>query len=397
MIPRHKPSFGVVDILRAYSNKEIDSDSIEEMFCRICGVKNSVLTPSARSGISWALKTNEKPMIVYTFAFSCEALHESVFKANCILKTVDCIKDNFTIDYKKINIDRSKPLAIIVPLVFGIDCSTYEKKVIRSLNPYIIIYDQAMTTPIPEKPLDLDENECVFYSFGIGKSFYAGSGGIGLTNNDIIAEKIRYFRDSNTQKNSNYIVRKKSIEIFARVLAHKTLFYKTLRNIRERHEQIELKQLKTNEDYVQYFNKKEISIEWCSFPTRLEKWLISLNIKRLKNNYDQRKELEKVYRDAFSKCDEIVLPRETKNSLSHFSILVGKENRDRLKKLLSMNGIDTGTLFRFNHYLSSEDFPNTYCNSLRVINLPLYPSISKKKIVIICRIIITFLKRNKKV
>jgi len=115
-------------------------------------------------------------------------------------------------------------------------------------------------------------------------------------------------------------------------------------------------------------------------------------LKKLDDFIDKRKKYTKMYKGAFSKVEEIIIPEEI-NDIKHarhlFIILLDidklKITRDGFMELMKEENIGTGIHFISLHMheyykkkfrFKKEDFPNAAYVSDRMVSLPLYPKMT---------------------
>jgi dTDP-4-amino-4,6-dideoxygalactose transaminase len=84
-----------------------------------------------------------------------------------------------------------------------------------------------------------------------------------------------------------------------------------------------------------------------------------------------RRKNEEAYRETFRDVPEIVLPPGSVGVLSHFSVLIPAELRDRAQAKLWRRGVDSGTQYVFPPYLDPAAFPQSLRASQFILNIPM--------------------------
>jgi len=167
----------------------------EDRFKNYLGVKYAFSFNSGRSSLFAILKSLDlrKKDEVLLQAFTCNAVPNPILWAGLNPIYVDCNKDNFNIDIhdlkKKIN---SKTKALIVQHTFGLPSNIEEIIFIVRQNNLILIEDcaHALGAEYNSKKVGTF-GDVAFFSFSRDKVISSVYGGIAVTDNPLLAEKIK--------------------------------------------------------------------------------------------------------------------------------------------------------------------------------------------------------------
>lgn len=367
MIPRHRPPFSVGDVLTTVlaPSRKLSVEEVEDLCAKACGVPNAVLLPSARAGICWALRAAiDEDTRVIGPAYTCEAVHEAIARSRGRLRLVDTDTNTFLMDPVRLATERSRNHAVVLSEIYGYSYSSYAMIGKDSTAPRIRIIDTAMTVPMPKVFEKLHGNDFAVTSFGLGKCFYSGWGGIGLTRDDALARDIRAQRDAALHKEKSLLLLKRGTEILLRTLAHTPVLYGTLQKFRPPPRNFPTFPSAWTGD-------GSLSKEWYLPSTQIDRRLLCHNLERRFQLNDRRLSLASRYHENLAGVTGIILPATSSLALSHYAIRVDRSFRDSIRRSLMRLGVDTGVLFRAPGYLSQEKFPNTCRISSEVVNLPL--------------------------
>ena len=380
MIPRHRPPFGVQDVLTTLFNRSqrISVDQLEDFYANACGVDRAVLLPSARAGICWALRAAiSQETIVLGPAYSCMVVHEAMARAGGRLRLVDVSPDSFLMDPKKLVPEESGNYAVVLGEIYGYRYDDDAGIAKGKIGPRIRIVDAAMTVPVEELFTRLNDDDFAVVSFGLGKCVYAGWGGMGLTMSAALADEVRNQRDAYLRPGDLLLSLSRWTQILVRTVAHARSLYGISQYFRSAPGDFDTLPSTWSGDVA-------LSKEWYLPSTAVDRCLIFDNIQRRKELYDRRGVLARYYYKNLAGAAGITLPPVTPHAMSHYTILVRPQFRDAVRVELNRSGVDTGTLFRLAGYLSKDDYPNASRISSQVINLPLDIDATNTEIDYIC-------------
>lgn len=178
---------------------------IEEEFKKYLGVKYAISFNSGRSAFLSILKSldsgpslrwDSKSKVLLLQAFTCNAVPNPVLWAGFKPVYVDCQEDNFNIDFSQIKKKITQNTKVlIVQHTFGLPVNMDEILKICQENNLILIEDCAHSLGAAWKGQKVGTlGKAAFFSFSRDKVISSVYGGMAITNDDVLAEKIRQFQ-----------------------------------------------------------------------------------------------------------------------------------------------------------------------------------------------------------
>lgn len=170
-------------------------NEIEEQFREYLKVKHAVSFNSGRSCLFAILKTLslEKNTEILLQAFTCNAVPNPIMWVGFNPVYVDCDKDNFNIDVNDLR-NKITPTTkvLIVQHTFGLPANMNEIVSIAEQNGLILIEDCAHSLGAEFNGQRVGTfGKAAFYSFSRDKVISSVYGGMVVTNDDIVATKLR--------------------------------------------------------------------------------------------------------------------------------------------------------------------------------------------------------------
>lgn len=380
-MPRHGPPFGIGRVVLEMLNfsKSAGVEDIENKFAETFKVPYTLLLPSARAGISWALKTAIEPGAkVICPVYTSEVVHEAVVRAGAQLHLIDTQENGFLMEQAALSSAQTGDYPVVLCEIYGYTYNLSDMEQNTRNTPTIRIVDMAMTVPGPQLIERLRENDLGFLSFGIAKCMYSGWGGMCFTRNKALAGEIRKIRDLSLNPDNLLFSFKRSLNILLRTLAHERVLYGLLRKVKD----IEVR-VKSRNHYekkencmLRWQKGEDLSPEWFAPSTRLDRRLVCYNLEHAEYYWNQRISLAARYHDNLKAAAGIILPPVSAFPLSHYTIRVNSGIRLQLRKYLYSRGIDTGASFAIPQYICKDDYPNAAAIASEVLNLPLSPYLS---------------------
>jgi perosamine synthetase len=171
---------------------------IEESFRDYFGVKYAISFNSGRSALIAILKSLsfERGSEILLQGFTCNAVPNPILWENLTPIYVDCDKETFNIDLNDLKEKiGEKSKALIIQHTFGIPAKIEEILEICQKNNLILIEDCAHALGIKYQGRLLGNfGKVAFFSFSRDKMISCVYGGMVVTNDDILAEKIKKFQ-----------------------------------------------------------------------------------------------------------------------------------------------------------------------------------------------------------
>jgi len=341
MIPIAEPSIGkeelnnVIDAVKSgwISSKGEFIINFEKNFAKYCNVKYGIAVSNGTVALHLALAAlgikKGDEVIVPTLTFIATA--NAVRYCNAKPVFVDSHPDYWCIDPEKIEEKITNNTKAIIPVhLYGHPCDMDAINDIAHDHNLYVIEDAAEAHGAEykgKKVGSLGDISC--FSFFGNKIITTGEGGICLTNNEELAEKMRILRDHGMTPNKRY-------------------WYDVIG-----------------------FNYRMTNLQAAIGVAQIEK---------LDKFIEKKREIAKIYNSELKDIDGIILPPEmkwAKNVYWMYSILIENKfriNRDELMKKLEEDGIETRPFFYPIHtmppYKNDENFPVAEKLSKEGINLP---------------------------
>jgi len=330
----------------------------------------AIILPSARFGIWAGLKlTVPVDQAVAIPILNCSAVYEAAIRSGLHPVFVDCRENSFLMDLNTM----PRVSAWVLSELYGL---TYELPP-ESSHPPFCIFDMAMT--IPEKRLleRLRPSDLALFSFGLGKSVYAGWGGVALTHDKSLARELRCMVQALSVGDSHtWLSVQRTLVLGARVLAHWPPFYGFARKIQGlRHPPTNL--LTPPENWSREGTQGE---EWRRLPVRPEIRMLAHNLQNFSRNAAARRELETHYRRFLQGVEGVDLPALALGALSHFAIRVPASEKQPIRQRLWKHGIDAGDVIGLPSYSNPTIFPNAFKAGQELLNLPMGRGVTIKHV-----------------
>ncbi len=196
--------FLAVRLFFSFLRKNYFSTKLEKEFSQYLKLKHSFSFNSGRSALMAILDSLEleKESIVLIQAFTCNAAVNPILWSGLKPGYVDCNKENFNIDIedlkKKIDFYKSQnnpAKVLIVQHTFGLPVEMDEIVELCRKNELILIEDcaHALGAEYNNKKIGTF-GKAAFFSFSRDKVISSVYGGMAVTNDDILAEKIKNYR-----------------------------------------------------------------------------------------------------------------------------------------------------------------------------------------------------------
>ena len=381
MIPRHRPPFGIARLLRELLRlRPTRLEELEAGYADLLKCRFAVWLPSARSGICRAIEFGlSDDATVFCPAFTCHVVHDAVKRSRRRIQHVDSCSDGLLMDDAVLSRPcHSSQHGIVLSEVFGHRYSSDGQELVESAR--LRIFDMAMAIPHAKDIRRLQEDDVALLSFGLGKSLYAGWGGMALTNSRSMAEWLKECRDRDADEPSFRSACRNNVAIFARTIAHTALLYRHARKVAERSKVPVQKVTDHATPTVSDNTDAALPREWTQRPTSLHLNLVRHNLEQSAFYQERRQKLAECYRTRFQssiRTDRLnlKLAPESTEALSHYCIQIAGTHRESLRQWLWNHGVDSATLFD----LRSRDgacnevicCPNARRLSEEVVGLPL--------------------------
>ncbi|MCP4787109.1 MAG: DegT/DnrJ/EryC1/StrS aminotransferase family protein [Fuerstiella sp.] len=378
MIPRHRPPFGSAALAGTALRGLFDSGGIEQLerqYQQRLDVRHAVWLPSARYGITRTIQfhmTSDAEIICP--AFNCGAVHHAVMECQPAVRLADCSPNSLLMDCSGM---ASGCRTVILSEMFGHRFSPQDLAQTLVQDAKLRIFDMAMAIPAPADMRRMQRSDITVLSFGLGKSLYAGWGGMALTQCDDTAAMLLQRRNLDLASATRLDHCRWNVSLLLRTIAHEPILYRQLRSRQQQRNT-------HNADHNSPFTIN--SHEWQRPPTRLHVIRSMQNLTKSDAFSERRIQLTDEYRKQLGGfSDSVQLPANDSSALSHFCVRIPAHGREAVRQHLWSHGIDVGTLFPFpQETCHAEDFPRAAQASAEVLNLPLSTQLDRKDVIDIC-------------
>jgi dTDP-4-amino-4,6-dideoxygalactose transaminase len=235
----------------------------------------------------------------------------------------------------------------------------------------------AMAIPTPADMRRMQRSDVTVLSFGLGKSLYAGWGGMALTQCDDTAAMLLQRRNRDLASANRLDRCRWNANVVLRTAAHEPILYRQLRS-RQQQRNVD------NADRSSLFSTN--SHEWHRPPTRLHVTRSLQNLTQSDAFSERRMQLSDEYgKQLGGFSDSVQLPPHDSAALSQFCVRIPRHCREAVRQQLWSHSIDVGILFPFPQgTCRTEDFPRAAQASTEVLNLPLSTQLDRKDVIYIC-------------
>jgi dTDP-4-amino-4,6-dideoxygalactose transaminase len=319
---------------------------LERKFCEYINSRWAISFDSGRSGLYAILKClgiKDYDEVILQ-AFTTVALSNVIQYCGAKPVFVDIEKETYNINPKKIEekiTDKTK--VIIVQHTFGNPCEMNKIMEIAKKHNLFVIEDCAHSLGAEYQNKKLGTiGDVAFFSFGRDKIISSVAGGMVITNNNKIGEKIKEFRDRMPYPKKSLIIK----QLLQPIITYKALKLYYFFNIGKIIMYLSVKFKIITKAYSQEEkeNKKPENFP-AKMPNALAK--IALHQMKLINKFNNHRiKIVKLYQEKLENKKNIILPKSTANSKNvflWFTILV--ENKKGLIKKAQKKHIILGDWF----------------------------------------------------
>jgi len=361
-------------------------EKFEKKFSRYIGVKHAIAVSSARIALYLLIKNLQikKKSNIIVPSYTASIVPYVLDFCNLVPIYVDAAPDNFLMNMQEIKpsmLKNSKAI-IATPIngrQMGID------KVLKMCKKYglVLIEDnaQACGTSFKGKMLGSFGN-AAYFSFGFSKQITTLGGGMITTNDSALAQKIRDDIKSFEEPDEMEKVRKAKVVV--NLLKPRIFSWTTSPIIGLFH--LLNKSIITDffGDHTPLKNKRieKLKVQYTNF----QAFLGIKQLKELDKDNQRRNEHAGVINNILKEKVPRNMKEENKGeTYSTYEIRV--KNRQRFIKGLYKKGIDSQITWMKNCGRPREKYPVSALLEKGVVSVPIYPSLSKKEIIYIAKVI----------
>lgn len=398
-IPRRKIYIAKGEILMAiktfFKKEAIKGESIElfeKKFADCIGVKYAFAVSSGRAAFRIILKVLDLPAgsEIMIPAHTDESVPWAILQEGLKPVFLDVKRDDGNINIKEIESNLNKNTkAIIATHIFGNICDIEEILRICDEHNIIIIEDCAHAPGVTFRGKKVGSfGRFSYFSFSSAKHFNAYGGGCLLTNDDILAEKIRVFLTPCKIVSLEYLVKELLSTWVIALVTLRIVFTFIVWPV------LLLCSIFTKDDIlITVYNKifkreknKKLDIRKIS---NLQAKIALKKLKLLELEDKKRKENADTLRNNLNQkvLDLEIKPKEGSN---YYFYILEIRDKDNLSRRLLWRGIDTGKFLMRNVAALCKDkksYPVTEYLYEYSLQIPIYSSLNKKDMLHIAKVI----------
>jgi len=379
----HSPPFGIGRALACMLDwrRGCGVERLEEEYAESLGVSHAILLPSARTGISWALKAAiDSSATVLCPAFTCQVVHEAAVRSGAMVRLIDAAPGGFLMDPDAVDKASSGKYAVVLSEMYGYTYDLCRLPSAAGIAPAVRIVDMAMTVPSRVLLGRLAGSDFGVSSFGVGKCMYAGWGGMGFTHDASLAKEVRSIRESFLAAGGAWLPLKRALLVLQRTAMHQLNLYRLYRFAKALRDGLLTRQgtqAPTRTGLSERWKRKDdLSAEWRLPSSPVDRRLALHNLRQSEWYCRQRLALAARYHENLRDRQGITRPPSSIYPLSHYTLRVSAAARRLVQSCLWARGVAVGTIFDFPGYLSAEEFSNASLVASEVLNLPLNVNLS---------------------
>lgn len=272
MIPRFKPHYDFSDWVAAFSFHKKAVVNYEQLFSAKFGCNHGVMFSYGRTGIYALLKTwGLSGVEVICPAYTCVVVANAIVLSGNTPVFVDCEKDGFNMDLEGIEKAITKNTRVVVPThIFGYPMNVVkvqqivEAAEIKYGNKIYVIQDCAHSFGARfNGDLVSTYGDAAIFGANISKIINSIYGGMVITNDEMLARKLRKWREENAAHASLRKSLKRLMYFIAVSFAFNNIIY-SLVNWMERNGVLDY--------FVKYYDENIIDLpkDWLDAPVELE-------------------------------------------------------------------------------------------------------------------------------
>ena len=384
LIPKNKPYYDLRDVYAALKMWEKDSVArFEHSMESFAHAKHALAFPYARSAI-WALVSlwnnhAERDEVIMP-AYTCSVVANPIVIAGLRPVFVDIEIETCNVypkDVLKKITDKTRAIILVHTHGTVMDIGAVVDNLPR--KDILVIEDSALC-PKPVYKSNSYDNIVSLYSFDYTKIFSAVEGGIVTTDNASLAERIAAFRKQNFSRPPFRTHMKNIAQFLTRLFLFNKIGYYFLDAARG------------GRGLQSLYDERSLGGATLPFDfnTLLSAWQARLAVSQIARADEilrKRKERATWYWQELKDAHPDIFPlsANTVSYWSHYPVRIAGRDKKRIFEKMKAAGIEAGRTFNymvpdlpaFKEYADG-NYPNTYRAASEMINLPNYPSISRK-------------------
>jgi perosamine synthetase len=390
MIPRTCANLGVLELLSILWPGRGRCE-FEEAVATSAGTQHALAFTYGHAGflaLLQALNLTQAEIILP--AYTCAIMAEVVVATGNIPVFVDINPTNFNMDPATLKFAiTAKTRAIVATHMFGYPCDVDAIREVAGGEQIFIIEDAALMFPVSTSASTWLRGDAGMFSFGPGKPLFTIRGGVVVTNDSHLYEKLRSYRD----RKMNRLPPKQWAKRWGLLMIHYLLTKDAFHNLAGRFNLSKdtLYQLARSGRVAHKGSAPSASSLPGDYATRYADFQARLGLTQLaKADFilSRRRSLAKRYDELLQQIPGLApAPIVDGACYSLYTVRVTDRDRISFRPKMRARGIETGHTFnyalcqlaKYRPYVQSF-YPNAEQASREVVNLPAHPALTEKQI-----------------
>jgi dTDP-4-amino-4,6-dideoxygalactose transaminase len=375
MIPRIKYESNNSDVARSFFSNSDYRNKLKKSLVSQFGVKNVLLTRSARSGLYYLLKVLPHKKI-YMPAYTCWVVPEAALLAKKKIEYVDINLNDYCVDINALNSVIEKNSIILATHQFGIPCDIDSILQIAKDKECIVIEDNAAAFGSKyNNKITGSFGSASIISFEFTKTLTGARGGAVLFNDEELYENVNQFYLRNIVNSNGF----DSLKYLVSMLCYN---FATNNNLYDLFHNIFIKVKGETTGYPDYNLQKMDELYTKDISNQMAK-LIHTNQTKVKDVIDRRRYIASFYYERLAKIKKVKLPKFSSIKapvLMRFPFRIDGSSKKMIYSRFVAQGIDLAFTFSYSCDDDHIRFKNSHFAADNVLNLPMYSGLTEEDI-----------------
>lgn len=390
MIPKTRPNLSAVDILSILRPGTTQRD-FEEATAAQSGARHGLSFAYAHAGffaLLKAMRVTEAEVIIP--AYTCRVMPEVILATGNVPVFVDIDLADYNMNLSALkSAVTSKTRVIVATHMFGYPVDVDAIREIANSKRIVVVEDAALTFPRSMRDLGGLRGDVGLFSFGPGKPLFTIRGGVIITNDTMLYEKIGSYRD----REMYHLLPRELVKRWALLTIH---------YLRSRHSIYSIvQQTNLSKDTILNLTSRfrqagqdddtPTSLLPGDYSSRYARFQARIGLAQLRKSdviVSQRRILAKLYDEGLHGIPELT-PAPIVEGASYSLYTVRVRDRDSIgfRQKMRRKGIETGHTFNYalpnlERYRPYAQFPYSCAEqaSQEVVNLPTYTDLTETQV-----------------
>lgn len=390
MIAARRPSLELREILPALGFG-LARREFEVAVAAKAGVRFGLSFAFAHSGLYALLRSLELSNAeVIVPAFTSQVVAEAVIGSGNIPVFVDIDLADYNMDPDNIKEAITPRTRVIVAThLYGYPARLRALRELATNDRITLLEDSAMSFPGATKGPNGSQSDAAFFSFGPGKPLFTVRGGMVVTDDPDLYEKLASFRD----REMNQIPHQEWFKRWALLAAHFLLSKPSVFNLADRFHLTSKRALRTALGRPPGYGSgstdpgPELPLSYATAYADFQARIGLAQLQKADSMLARRQANAKRYGELLNGVPGLVpAPLIEGASYSHYTIRVPNKEAIGLREKLLAHGVETGRTFNYtvpglrNRPYYGGSYPHAEQASREAANLPIYPDLTDKQI-----------------